>query len=262
VVNAGMERALRVVSVERGFDPRAFTLVSFGGAGGLHAVELARALRMPRVLVPQAPGALSASGARGADVVKDASRTVMLDANDESTRARLERVFGETERAARAALAREGFKTSEQRHERAVTARYSGQSFELEVAWGPSLVERFHLEHEARYGHAQAGRAVEIVSARVRSRGLVGETAAGRAAQDGGRAARARPRRAAVEPHGRARVYFTEKPEDVAVYARAELGEGSRLRTPCVVAEYSSTTLVPAGARCRVDECGNLVIEI
>src|SRR5205085_10946214 len=132
VVNAGMERALRVVSVERGHDPRAFALVSFGGAGGLHACALAQSLRIPRVIVPRRPGALSALGALSSDVIKDTSRTVMLAATKEHA-SKLARTFSELERQARTALRREGFSAAKQRHERSVAARYKGQSFELEI---------------------------------------------------------------------------------------------------------------------------------
>src|SRR5205085_7894388 len=117
VVNAGMERALRAVSVERGFDPRAFALVSFGGAGGLHACALAASLRIPRVIVPRRPGALSALGARASDVIKDTSRTVMLTATKANSTT-LEQTFRALERQARAALRREGFDDKRQRHER------------------------------------------------------------------------------------------------------------------------------------------------
>ena len=259
VVNAGMERALRAVSVERGFDPRGCTLVTFGGAGGLHAVELARALRVPRVLVPQAPGALSALGCLRADVVKSLSRTLMLEVgqNAEAQAARVERAFVEMEREARAALKREGFDDERQRHERTVAARYAGQSFELEIAWngGRRLVERFHREHEARYGYAQSADSVEVVSARLRSAGLV------EALQE------TRPRRAKsaninAEPHGTARVHFDEGARAVSVYRREGLLAGARLRSPCVVTEYSSTTLVPASTRAHVDGLGNLIIEL
>ena len=125
VVNAGMERALRVVSVERGHDPRAFALVSFGGAGGLHACALAEGLHIPRVIVPQRPGALSALGALASDVIKDTSRTVMLSATQAHAPA-LARTFAELERAARAALKREGFQIDKQRHERSVAAPPDG----------------------------------------------------------------------------------------------------------------------------------------
>jgi len=304
VVNAGMERALRAVSVERGHDPRAFTLVTFGGAGGLHAVELARALRIPRVVVPSSPGALSAVGALRADVLKTLSRTVMLEIGDEeddgrratkesgrraaeeSRRrasgervraaledeeavdrarrgparakqvARLERVFAELEREARAALLREGFGAGRQRHERTVAARYRGQSFELEVEWGRGrrLVERFHRAHEARYGYAQAAHSVEIVSARLRAAGLVEEL-------PDDAPPRAAGARRTVAPHAAARVFFEGGSHETAVYRREELPAPARLRAPCVVTEYSSTTLVPPGARARVDGAGHLVIE-
>jgi N-methylhydantoinase A len=160
VVNAGMERALRAVSVERGFDPRACALVSFGGAGGLHALELARSLRVPRVVVPREPGALSALGCLRANVLKSLSRTLMLEVGEgtnvdaRGSAEEIERAFKALEREARAALKREGFADARQRHARTIAARYRGQSFELEIPWGGGrrLVERFHAEHEARYG--------------------------------------------------------------------------------------------------------------
>ncbi|HEV2799686.1 MAG TPA: hydantoinase/oxoprolinase family protein [Pyrinomonadaceae bacterium] len=261
VVNAGMERALRTVSVERGFDSRAFTLVSFGGAGGLHAVALAAGLRIPRVLVPQRPGALSALGALVSDVVIDSSRTVMLDVVEDTRRPdQLERAFREMERAARAALKREGFRDErrEQRHARSVAARYKGQSFELEIEWKPTaraLAASFHRAHLARYGYAQEESAVEIVSARLRSRGLVEKLKHERAAQI--------ERASTVAPHASALVYFKTKPERVGVYRRDDLRAGARLRTPCIVTEYSSTTLVPSGVRrARIDTEGNLVVEL
>ena len=258
VVNAGMERALRVVSVERGFDSRAFALVSFGGAGGLHAVALAAGLRIPRVIVPPRPGALSALGALASDVVMDASRTVMLDAAG-GRLGELERAFQQMERAARAALKREGFRDElrEQRHEPSVAARYKGQSFELEIEWksAGALAAAFHRAHLARYGYAQAESAVEIVSARLRSRGLVGKLKRERIEGVAGAPF--------VAPHGNALVYFSTTPERVGVYERERLGAGVRLKTPCIVTEYSSTTLVPVGARsARIDARGNLIIEL
>ncbi|HJR06107.1 MAG TPA: hydantoinase/oxoprolinase family protein [Pyrinomonadaceae bacterium] len=260
VVNAGMERALRVVSVERGFDSRSFALVSFGGAGGLHAVALAESLRIPRVIVPQRPGALSALGALASDVVMDASRTVMLDASGERQARELERAFQTMERTARAALRREGFGDERQRHARTVAARYKGQSFELEIAWQPkrSLADAFRSAHLARYGYAQETEsAVEIVSARLRSRGLVEQLKRERFARRTSRSA------AVVAPQQSALVYFTNRPSRAGVYAREELKAGARLRVPCIVTEYSSTTLIPEGVRAaRVDEHGNLIIEL
>jgi N-methylhydantoinase A len=255
VVNAGMERALRAVSVERGFDPRACALVTFGGAGGLHAVELARALAVPRVVVPREPGALSALGCLRADVVKSLSRTLMLEVAGDKDAAPVERAFRALEREARAALRREGFDESRQRHERTVAARYRGQSFELEIPWGGGrgLVARFRRAHERRYGYAQEANSIEVVSARLRSAGLVEKL-------KGARPSRAQTSTRAAAPHAAARVHFDEGPREVAVYERSALEAGASLRTPCVVTEYSSTTLVPAGTTARVDDFGNLSI--
>jgi N-methylhydantoinase A len=258
VVNAGMERALRAVSVERGFDPRACTLVTFGGAGGLHAVELARALRVPRVVVPREPGALSAVGCLRADVVKSLSRTLMLEVGAGGVRrVEIERAFLAMEREACAALRREGFGASRLKHERTIAARYAGQSFELEISWngGRRLVERFHAAHESRYGYAQSADSIEVVSARLRSSGLVGELKEESARHTS-------PSRATLKPYETARVHFDEGAREVAVYRREELQAGARLKSPCIVTEYSSTTLVPALVRAALDARANLVIEL
>lgn len=257
VVNAGMERALRSVSVERGYDPRAFTLVSFGGAGGLHAVALAKSLRIPRVIVPLRPGALSALGAIASDVIKDASRTLMIEATNEQQTA-LERAFREMEYASKAALKREGFADARQRHERSLAARYKGQSFELEIKWTPqgaSVVETFHRAHRARYGYTQEANAVEIVSARVRSFGIVERLKHERFDSN-------TSGNFLFAPHRSAQVFLTERATRVGVYTREELTAGARLKSPCIVTEYSSTTLIPANARAQIDIRGNLIVEL
>lgn len=256
VVNAGMERALRAVSVERGFDPRGCALTTFGGAGGLHAVELARALRIPRVLVPRWPGALSATGALRADVVKSLSRTLMLEVEKEGRTDKIERAFDALEREARSALRREGFDDERQRHKRSVAARYKGQSFELEIEWmdGRRLVERFRRAHESRYGYAQESSSIEVVSARLRAAGLVEKL-------KDERARRVSSSNRAAEAHATARVHFDEGVRETAIYRREDLHAGGRLKSPCIVTEYSSTTLVPADARAALDRHGNLFIE-
>jgi N-methylhydantoinase A len=255
VVNTNMERALRVISVERGYDPREFALLPFGGAGGLHAVELARVLRIPRVISPVSAGALSATGALSSDVVKDWSRTVMLLAV-KNNRAKIERAFGEMEQEAHAALRREGFAGAEQRHERSLAVRYQGQSFELEIKWarGGHIAEAFHRAHLARYGYAQEANKVEIVSARLRSIGIVEKLREEKARRSYRKAAAAAPREFVT-------VYFTDRQSRASLYDRDEIDAGAHLRTPCIVTEYSATTLVPPGARAVVDEHRNLIIE-
>ncbi|MBC7932971.1 MAG: hydantoinase/oxoprolinase family protein, partial [Rubrivivax sp.] len=221
-----------------------------------HAVELARALRIPRVVVPRAPGALSAAGALRADVVKSLSRTLMLEVEKGGPTDKIERAFDEMEREARSALRREGFGDDGQRHARTVAARYRGQSFELEIEWGGgrNLVERFRRAHESRYGYAQEASSIEVVSARLRSAGLVEKLKDERP----GRASQSR-REAA--PHATALAHFDDGAHETAIYRREELAAGARLRVPCIVTEYSSTTLVPARARAALDRQGNLVIE-
>jgi N-methylhydantoinase A len=259
VVNTGMERALRVISVERGFDPREFALVPFGGAGGLHAVDLARALRIPRIIAPTSAGALSALGALSSDVVKDWSHTVMLIATRDNVGA-LERAFREMETEARSALAREGFARARQRHERRLAVRYQGQSFELEIKWtkGINIAAAFHRAHLARYGYAQGANSVEVVSARLRSTGLVEKL---RAKRTKAQAKVTMRRRAPLASHEQAKVCFYGREVRTAIYQRDRLPPGAHLRSPCIVTEYSSTTLVPTGASAALDNEGNLMIE-
>lgn len=254
VVNAGMERALRVISVERGHDPRDFALVPFGGAGGLHAIDLARALGVPRVIAPQAPGALSAFGAVSSDVVRDFSRTVMLATGRESVSA-IERSFQQMERESRRVLKKEGFPNKRQKHERILAMRYKGQSFELFIEYNPrrSVALAFHRAHRERYGYSEEGNVVEVVSVRLRSTGITEKLKLEQLE-------RQRSRKIA-EPAYYARVVFTEKPVRAPVYRRDLVRAGTKLRTPCLVTEYSATTLVPQGASAQMDSFGNLIIE-
>ncbi len=252
VANTNMERALRHISVERGHDPRQFALLPFGGAGGLHAVELARALRVPTVIVPTAPGALSAVGVLVADVVKDQSRTVMLGDNPVDV-ARLSGIFRELEREAAQVLRREGFPAAKQRHERALAMRYRGQSFELLITKTTgNIAAAFHRAHRERYGYAQEQSEIEIVSARLRSVGLVAKLNVRKIATSKGTA----------KPQGSAPAYLAGRKTEVAIYLRNSLRGGVKLRTPCIVTEYSGTTLIPADARARLDQFGNILIEL
>lgn len=254
VANTNMERALRHISVERGHDPRRFSLLPFGGAGGLHAVELARAVRIPNIIAPRSAGALSAIGVLAADVIKDQSRTVMLICNRESVSA-LPRVFKEMEAEASEVLKSEGFGKTRQRHERSLAMRYRGQSFELEVTTtSGDIASAFHRVHRERYGYAQEQSEVEIVSARLRSLGLVQQLASEEEV--------ANKRRSIAKPHAVARAYLSGKRTEVGVYKREKLGNGIKLQTPCIVTEYSATTLVPEEVSAQIDGLGNLIITL
>lgn len=254
VVTTNMERALRHISVERGHDPREFTLIPFGGAGGLHAVALARALRIPRVLLPASPGALSAVGVLLADVIKEQSRTVMIPVAADTVR-KLDPIFREMEKQAVATLRREGFSESKQKHERSLAVRYKGQSFELQIKTTRGDIARaFHRAHEARYGYAQEKNVVEIVSVRLRSSGIVEKVKTRRMAKQ--------VSKGFVKPHDSVATYFEQTKIKAAVYRREDLKSGARLRVPCIVTEYSGTTLIPPGAQAKVDAYGNLILEL
>jgi len=247
VANTNMERALRHISVERGHDPRQFALLPFGGAGGLHAVDLARALRIPTIIAPTAPGALSAVGVLVADVIKDQSRTVMFTLKEIG---RLKRVFSEMEREAVALLRSEGFPRVRQRHERALAMRYRGQSFELEVRKTEGeLAAEFHRVHRERYGYAQEQSEIEIVSARLRSFGVVEKLPL------------TKIKSGKTKPHGEVTMYLQGRKTTAALYRRDELLAGMKLQTPCIVTEYSATTLIDADSKARIDGFGNLLIE-
>jgi len=246
-----MERALRHISVERGHDPRQFALLPFGGAGGLHAYDLARALRIPTVIVPKAGGTLSALGVLAADVIKDQSRTVMLSP---ANLRQLERTFTELEREATRVLKAEGFANSRQRHERSLAVRYRGQSFELEIPVAQGDVSKsFHRAHRDRYGYAQDSE-VEIVSARLRSLGLVDDLPR--------QSIRPAKQKRTVSPARKYTARMNGKKMTVAVYKREELPAGVALQTPCIVSEYSATTLIPERANASIDRYGNLIIAI
>jgi N-methylhydantoinase A len=252
VANTNMERALRHISVERGHDPRRFALLPFGGAGGLHAVELARALRVPTIILPTSPGALSAVGVLVADVIKDQSRTVMLTCDSRSLKS-LPQVFKQMEQEARKILRVEGFRDQKQRHERSLAMRYQGQSFELTVNYRPnSIVQDFHRAHLDRYGYAQEKSPVEIVSARVRSFGLVEKLREKQRV--------VKNRRKYVEPHEYRMSYLSGRRVRAGVYKREDLAPGVKLRTPCIVTEYSATTLIPDDVDAALDEFGNLIM--
>ncbi len=251
VANANMERALRVVSVERGQDPRLFSLVSFGGAGGLHVCELAAQLRIPRVVVPNGPGTLSALGVLLGDVVKDYSRTIMKRSEGLRPRA-IEREFDALCSRAKRDLAREGFSADKIKLARSAALRYVGQSFEIDVSWGNHFEGDFHKAHAERHGYSDKSRPTEIVSLRVRAIGVTNKPRLTR---------RPSSKRPAPAPSYFASVYLSEKPRRTPVYRREELSAGMSFTGPAIITEYSSTTLVPPRLTVTVDEWLNLIIQ-
>jgi N-methylhydantoinase A len=251
VANANMEAALRVISVEKGHDPRDFTLVTFGGAGGLHAVQLAASLSIPRVLIPENPGLLSALGVLLSDSVQDFSRTVMLASQEAGSRALAER-FQELERRGLASMTAEGFPRERIRLERWIDMRYRGQSYELSFPYSRRFVREFHRRHEQRYGYADPLRESEIVTIRVRVRGLSDKP---RMPKD--RPGPSNPKHALLKEK---EVRFEGKSCRTRVYERAGLRAGHQIVGPALIFEYSATTAIPPGYRCTVDSYRNFLI--
>jgi N-methylhydantoinase A len=259
VVNAAMEKAIRVVSIERGSDPRDFTLVAFGGAGGLHACELAQALGIPRVLVPALPGALSAFGILASDVVKDYSRSVLWQVPEKLPLGRLDQEFAALAGSAVRDFRSEGWR-GRIRWDRRVDVRYRGQGYELNVPYTRSMVETFERLHQRHYGHSYPGREVELVTLRLRATmkpPLTAVSWAGAEVEESG------SERASQRPAGdRIAMFFGGRKIRATVYAREQLPSGKNYRGPAVVTEYSATTFVPPGVGFSVGPERNLVMTL
>lgn len=262
VSNATMEKALRIISVERGHDPRDFALICYGGAGGLHAADLARALRLPRVIVPRNPGAFSALGILLSDIVKEVTQSILLAAPDDGRESSIamrnflrdvERRFARLERKARGELRREGFAAPAARAERRLDLRYRGQSYELSVPFVPGFPLLFHREHERAYGYIHPGRGLEIVNLRLR---LSIRTPKPRI-----RACLPRPFVPDAAKLKTKLVWFTGAFHSTPFYDREKLQPGARCPGPAVIVEYSSTTVVPPDFVCHADKWLNLVLQ-
>src|ERR1700688_2098822 len=179
VANAVMEKAIRVISVERGHDPRDYTLMAFGGAGGLHACELAAALEMRGVLIPVFPGGLSALGILQADVAKELSQTVLLPADELRKKSQqVPTLVKRLEQHAPRGLVAEGFARDKMRFQHSLDMRYLGQAYELNIpvgsliSIGRDVILAFHRAHEMRYGYHHENKKVEIVNVRCRATGI------------------------------------------------------------------------------------------
>lgn len=265
VVNVKMAQAIRAISTERGFDLREFTLVPFGGAGPLHACQIALDLGIPRVLVPTAPGATSALGLLMSDVKHDFVRSRLGNVAELDLEVANE-LFGQLVHAARKQLASEGFSDDEIQLRYFLDMRYSGQGYENPVPvsalplTGESLAayrSDFDAIHERCHGHAAPDQAVEVVNYRVQAIGVVPAVAlptVESAADDAGSART-----------GSRKAYFAtvaEDPIEVPVYSRERLRAGHRFAGPAIVEQYDSTTVICPEQVATVDGYGNLVVTL
>lgn len=252
VVEMQMEKAIRVISIERGHDPRECTLVAFGGGGPLHACSLARALRIPKVLIPAMPGALSAFGILLADAVRDYSRTVMLPGNAIRD---IESRFVELEQRGAAELTAEGREGTVQR---TLDMRYRRQGYELNVPYDvhapQTSIDAFHQLHLQRYGFCDVERPIEIVNLRLRVTAAAEPFEPARREPvpgDGGGACYAeRP------------VFFGGRFLSTRFFRRDQLVPGDVFNGPAMITEYTAATVVPPGWTAAVDGFENLILSI
>jgi N-methylhydantoinase A/oxoprolinase/acetone carboxylase beta subunit len=251
VADATMERAIRVISVERGFDTRDFALFSFGGAGGMHASSLAQRLGIPAVIVPKNAGVLSALGMLLSDTVKDYSQSI-LRAGDKVSIPELSRLFQPLLEEADRDLKKEGFAKGRMQLLRFLDVRYTGQSYELTVPFTSGYRRAFNRVHLRQYGYADEKRPVEVVNLRVKAVGLTEKPRLAEVEFKGKDAGAARIDRRPMRFGGR--TYRAD------VYGRALLGAGNVIAGPALILDYESTAVVPPSFVSRVDKYGNLII--
>ncbi|VDC25087.1 hydantoinase/oxoprolinase family protein [Pseudogemmobacter humi] len=262
IANANMTRAIRVVSIEKGYDPRLFTLMPFGGAGGLHAADVAKSLGMTRIIVPRAPGILCAEGLILADLQEDfVANCRAIVQEDDMPRLRSE-VDALVARA-KDWLADEAEGSGAQNLSLSFDMRYFGQNYELSVALASgerdlvcpdaaALKEAFLEEYRRSYGHCDPDGTVETVNIRLRATAQLtqGET--------GGPTAGGQP-----EAFERVPVWFDLSGAlDTPMYARGTLPAGTALTGPAIITQLDSTTVVPPGATVRVDDAFNMIMEL
>lgn len=262
IANANMERALRVSSAEKGFDPRDITLLAFGGAGPMHAAALATAVGIPEVLVPERPGVFSAVGLVMSDIRHDFGQTRVLRGAEISV-ANLKPLYDSLGLEAHEALERDGVPKEDRDLQRSADLRYVGQAYEVNVAVpggalddaaASHIVQNFHDLHQQLYAHHHPDKSVEFVSGRVAAIGLMSAPELQRHVAKSGKA----------EPKESRPVYFDESGDyvDTAVYDRDALSAGDEFNGPAIVEQTDSTTVIHPGQRARIDELGNLLIAV
>jgi len=254
VANTNMERAIRVISIERGYNPAEFTLLSFGGAGGMHAAFLAHQLGIPRVLVPRHPGMLSALGMVLADIIKDYSVTVMICSDTLDTPS-LEKKFASLEDKAYKEIRSEDAGNMQVVAERYLDMRYHGQSHEIIVPFENDYIASFHDLHKKAFGSRYKNKSVDIVTMRLRLRCLPKKPSFDTIPSGSQRI----PEGSII---GTREVVFGGSRTKSTVITREKLLHGNRIQGPAVVVEYSSTIVIPPFGSASIDTYGNLIMDI
>lgn len=254
IANANMEKAIRVISIERGIDPRSFALFSFGGAGGMHAAEMAVHLDINTVIIPKNAGVLSALGLLMADSVRDYSQS-MLALADEVAPTRLNQIFDTLSRQGLRDMSQEGFTLRNIRIEQAVDLRYQGQSYEITIPFhkGRAFIPQFHKRHRRLYSYQQPHQPVEIVNLRVKATGLSQKIRLQK--QPSGNKS---PGAAVLMSQP---LRFQGREHQAKVYTRSRLVPGNVINGPGLVVDTESTTFLPPGFSLQVDGYLNLILQ-
>ncbi|MFX1539978.1 MAG: hydantoinase/oxoprolinase family protein [Promethearchaeota archaeon] len=262
VVNANMERAIRIVSIQRGYDPRDFALVAFGGAGPMHGWALAKSLGIPRVIVPLAPGLHSALGLLTTNLRSDQSQTVLVSTESLNIK-QLQDTYKKLENQLRKLLDTQGVPKQSIMISRLADLRYRGQAYEITIQgsggriskrWLNTLVADFHRQHKQQYGYATTSAPVTIVNLRVVASGPMPSLKPAEAFQKQSKL---------PEPKMQRKVYYEEvgKFIETPIFERTSLGLGSKVNGPAIIEQVDSTTIVHPDTRAVVRLGGNLVLE-
>ncbi len=252
LANAKMERAIRVISVEQGYDPAGASLIAFGGAGPLHGCSVAQSLGIPEVIVPVHAGVFSAFGLLWADVVRDRTQTFIRRTPDiqwEEVEAELRKMQDQV----KSDVLSQGVSEENLHYEWSIEMRYKGQSYELNIPWQTEIIEAFHQRHEVKYTFRHDDRIVEIVTLKVRGIGTVEKTDLPVFEMDG----------AEVNPadYASQALVYENDTYDVPIIQRDSLSAGHYGPGPCVIPEQTSTTFIPPGWKFSLDEYRNLRLE-
>ncbi len=254
IANANMEKAIRVISIERGIDPRNFALFSFGGAGGMHAAEMASHLNLTTVIVPKNAGVLSALGLLLSDSIRDYSQSILTTEN-KIRLSRLDRIFQKLSQQGIKDMSQEGFSPEDIRIERSLDLRYQGQSYEITVPFqgDTAHISLFHKRHQQLYSYQQPHQPVEIVNLRVKATGITHKIRLKKWPLSD-----TNPNHAHLKSQS---LYFQGKEFKAQVYKRALLCPGNVIPGPALVVDLESTTFLPPHHSLRVDDYLNLILQ-
>lgn len=267
IANVNIDRALRRVSIARGYDPRDFTLVAFGGAGPLHACEVAERLQIPRVLIPRTPGVLCAFGLLMADVMLDYSRSLLQPVSDDLL-PQLASAINNLRDQTQSELSAEGIAPQDMIFSALLDMRYTGQAHELtiplpEPLTSESLNTAFHQTHQERYGHAMPERPVEVVNLRLQATGLIEKPTLQPEpiTPDKVRSDNVRSDNVQAANIGQKEAIFSNGSLAMIHYDRDRLTPGDTISGPALLFQLDSTVYVAPGWSGHVDSYHNLILE-